>query len=547
MAYKQGGGSGGGAPTDATYIVQTANGTLTQERVATDTATVAWDFATPGQAKLNVVPAYLTANQTITLSGDASGSGTTSIAVTLATVPVGKGGTGATSFTAGRLLIGNGSSAITTDADLTFDTGTNKLTIGGDLQIGASAIIERGSTVLFRAGGTNNLFFGQPAGGGSIGLGSNNISFGADALQNIVGGNGNIGIGKLALRDNANGTGNTAIGADTMVAGTGPNSNTAIGSGAGYKLAGTNNEAIGVNAMSNADNSGLFGNTAIGSSSLNGITTSGVSYNVGIGFQAGDAITTGSQNTLVGASADVSAGGAANRTAIGYNVSADTDNQVFLGNSSVTAWVPGASNTADLGRSDRAFKVLYLNGSDVRAGTGSPEGVVTAPVGSLFLRSDGGSGTALYRKESGTGNTGWVATSGGGGGLGYSLTVYTLSQATLTDAQTIYWGGVIQAPTTTAALRRTYIPKAGTIKACYVWMNAATAGTGESWDCNIRLNNTTDTLVQSLASTAGYRVWSNTSLSIAVVAGDYFEFKMVNPTWATNPATVQFGASVYIE
>lgn len=42
-------------------------------------------------------------------------------------------------------------------------------------------------------------------------------------------------------------------------------------------------------------------------------------------------------------------------------------------------------------------------------GTGSPEGVHTAPVGSTFHRTDGGSGTCLYVKESGTGNTGWVA------------------------------------------------------------------------------------------------------------------------------------------
>jgi hypothetical protein len=41
--------------------------------------------------------------------------------------------------------------------------------------------------------------------------------------------------------------------------------------------------------------------------------------------------------------------------------------------------------------------------------TGSPEGVVTASVGSLYLRSNGGANTTLYVKESGTGNTGWVA------------------------------------------------------------------------------------------------------------------------------------------
>lgn len=41
--------------------------------------------------------------------------------------------------------------------------------------------------------------------------------------------------------------------------------------------------------------------------------------------------------------------------------------------------------------------------------TGTPEGAITAPVGSLALRSDGGAGTTLYVKESGTGNTGWIA------------------------------------------------------------------------------------------------------------------------------------------
>jgi hypothetical protein len=49
------------------------------------------------------------------------------------------------------------------------------------------------------------------------------------------------------------------------------------------------------------------------------------------------------------------------------------------------------------------------------AGNGSPEGVVTAPVGSIFLRLDGAGGTTLYVKESGTGNTGWTAVSSGGG------------------------------------------------------------------------------------------------------------------------------------
>lgn len=52
---------------------------------------------------------------------------------------------------------------------------------------------------------------------------------------------------------------------------------------------------------------------------------------------------------------------------------------------------------------------LVLNGLSINTGTGTPEASVTAPVGSLYLRTDGGAGTTFYVKESGTGNTGWVA------------------------------------------------------------------------------------------------------------------------------------------
>jgi hypothetical protein len=43
------------------------------------------------------------------------------------------------------------------------------------------------------------------------------------------------------------------------------------------------------------------------------------------------------------------------------------------------------------------------------SGTGSPEGVLSAVVGSLYTRTDGGAGTTLYVKEAGGGATGWVA------------------------------------------------------------------------------------------------------------------------------------------
>jgi hypothetical protein len=45
----------------------------------------------------------------------------------------------------------------------------------------------------------------------------------------------------------------------------------------------------------------------------------------------------------------------------------------------------------------------------IHTGSGSPEGVVTAPVGHLYLRTSGAAGTMLYQKVTGTGNTGWQA------------------------------------------------------------------------------------------------------------------------------------------
>jgi hypothetical protein len=57
---------------------------------------------------------------------------------------------------------------------------------------------------------------------------------------------------------------------------------------------------------------------------------------------------------------------------------------------------------------DALYQPLATVLSMLHTGTGSPETVLTATVGHVYLRSDGGAGTTLYVKESGSGNTGWV-------------------------------------------------------------------------------------------------------------------------------------------
>lgn len=78
--------------------------------------------------------------------------------------------------------------------------------------------------------------------------------------------------------------------------------------------------------------------------------------------------------------------------------------------------LPNTDYGSSLGSSTKRLSAVYS--STVRpggggviwtAGTGSPEGVVTAIAGSLYTNSAGGAGTTLYIKESGSGNTGWVA------------------------------------------------------------------------------------------------------------------------------------------
>lgn len=45
----------------------------------------------------------------------------------------------------------------------------------------------------------------------------------------------------------------------------------------------------------------------------------------------------------------------------------------------------------------------------LRYGTGSPEGVLAAPVGTLYVDLAGGASTVLYVKESGSSDSGWIA------------------------------------------------------------------------------------------------------------------------------------------
>lgn len=71
--------------------------------------------------------------------------------------------------------------------------------------------------------------------------------------------------------------------------------------------------------------------------------------------------------------------------------------------------IGGVTPNAIVGTTVASTGCMIVLTPRICSGTGSPEGVVTASVGSLFFRTDGSSGTTLYTKEAGSGNTGWAA------------------------------------------------------------------------------------------------------------------------------------------
>lgn len=93
--------------------------------------------------------------------------------------------------------------------------------------------------------------------------------------------------------------------------------------------------------------------------------------------------------------------------------------QNVAASSSADRWVrfldpaSAGQNLLEFGTVNAKFHAnnLKLRDSDVGiyTGAGSPESVVTAPAGSFYLNTSGGAGLSIYVKESGAGNTGWIA------------------------------------------------------------------------------------------------------------------------------------------
>lgn len=278
-------------------------------------------------------------------------------------------------------------------------TGVNIVTPTSTLNTGATIIIsikQIGSTKAItkfsgftsgvqeiRVFGTSNFMFGNSAGLRYI-SGTNNSAFSSNGLGSLTIGSNNTAIGINASTSLINGNANTSVGSGAGQANVYSSSNTLVGYATGQNTTGANNTVSGATAM--------FNNTT-------GANNVAFGVNAARYYTANASLTTVNNGTFIGYMAKALANNSTNELVIGYNAQGDGDNTSVIGNSSTT-------QTRVYGNT------LYKTGTATvqwTSGTGSPESVVTANVGSMYTRTDGGAGTTLYIKESGVGNTGWTA------------------------------------------------------------------------------------------------------------------------------------------
>jgi hypothetical protein len=90
------------------------------------------------------------------------------------------------------------------------------------------------------------------------------------------------------------------------------------------------------------------------------------------------------------------------------------------------------------------------------------------------------------------------------------------------------------------SINKIYIPEgvSGFIKSARVSMLSGVAGSNENISMYLKINNTTNILIQTIGSTDLAREFINNSLNEVINEHDFVEFRLTTPTWGTNPTGV---------
>lgn len=162
-------------------------------------------------------------------------------------LPISRGGTGASSFSAGSLLFSNGTSITQDNSNLFWNNNNKRLGIGTSSPTSTVDIVGTAKVTNLTSTADsiiNSLTVGF--GGGSI---FTNTALGANTLSSNTTGSENLAVGFEALRSNASGGANVALGFRSLLKNTGGSENTAVGWDSFLEnLTGSGNVVVGRNA-----------------------------------------------------------------------------------------------------------------------------------------------------------------------------------------------------------------------------------------------------------------------------------------------------------
>jgi hypothetical protein len=205
---------------------------------------------------------------------------------------------------------------------------------------------------------------------------------------------------------------------------------------------------------------------------------------------------------------------------------------------------PGGANTTVQFNDSNAFSgsgnftfnktsnILQLTGSmNATSFTGSLQGTASFAISASYAPSSGGSSTQYL-----------------------NFPVHTLNNASWADNITYYFGSTLSAADTTGNRNRGIFNRAGIIRSVYLYIRAAaTSPSTEAITIRLRTATGTGTLSEVASTTFSWPGTSNqtvlnwTGLSTSVSANDTFEFQIVVPAMATNPANVLLAGNLLLE
>lgn len=276
--------------------------------------------------------------------------------------------------------INNNTTTTYIDNVLDINLGSNIISensTGGVFYLNGSIFLMANDTVTklgYNAGpnfsGSDSVIIGKNAGSGKL---STSIAIGNNALSNVITSDGTIAIGHSAMQNNTEGVNSIAIGSNALKFNTIGSKNIAIGDSAlSDNITGSDNISIGEHALHNLGNGSdnvvigpyalnsanspeirqynvsigsrsmyaaqtAIGNVAIGNQAL--ISATNNNYNVAIGDGAASSFIEGADNVFLGKNAGNNASQLTtvnNSMALGMGAYTTANNQVVIGNSSVT-------------------------------------------------------------------------------------------------------------------------------------------------------------------------------------------------------------------